>query len=327
MQISHPWQKQLAESITELDALFKLLGLDLSYLERVTATNAFRLRVPMSFVNRMKKQDIHDPLLQQILPLKEESVVIPGFSQDPLQEKSHNPLPGLIHKYPSRVLLTPTGACAVHCRYCFRRYFPYEENNPHGVQQKEIIHYITQHPEVNEVIFSGGDPLVMTDKTLGKWIDLLEALPQLNYLRFHTRLPIVLPDRITDEFVTLLAKSKFQIILVVHCNHPQEVDASVLAALTKLTQANITVLNQAVLLKNINDHAAVLAELNRKLFNAKVLPYYLHLLDKVSGTQHFEVEENRAKAIWHELCTLLPGYLVPRLAREAPGHRSKLWVI
>lgn len=326
MHESDLWQKQLAEAVTDPLVLFEKLALDQTYLKGVVS-NSFKLRVPLGFVRRMKQGDIHDPLLRQVLPLQEENQSVQGFADDPLQEKHFNPVPGLVHKYKSRVLLMPTRACAIHCRYCFRRHFPYEENGLSYQRKDDIINYIQHHPEINEVIFSGGDPLVSTDKVLEKWLFELEKLPQLHYLRIHSRLPIVLPSRITTELVSLLLSSRMKVTMVVHCNHPQEVDEEVLVALKKMTNHAMTVMNQTALLKGVNDEVEILAQLNKKLFQANVLPYYLHLLDRVAGTHHFEVDETRAKEIWKGLCAALPGYLVPRLAREHPGEVSKLWLV
>ena len=326
MAVKKTWQKQLAEGVADLATLLKLLAIDAKYLATV-AHHPFKLRVPLNFVAKMKKGDINDPLLRQVLPIKEESAVIPGFSQDPLQEKKYNPLPGVIHKYRSRILLTLTGACAVHCRYCFRRHFPYEENRLIFTEQEKIFNYIKQQPQVDEIILSGGDPLVVSDKLLQNWLEQFALLAQLKYLRIHTRLPIVLPDRITDELIDLLTTTRLQVIVVVHSNHPQEIDTQVQQALLKLTQKNITVLNQSVLLKDVNDNAIVLAELSQQLFKARVLPYYLHLLDKVSGVHHFAVDEVTVRQLWQELSHILPGYLLPRLVREESGAGSKTWLV
>jgi len=323
---SYSWQKQLAGCIKDPFELFKLLEIDPSYLSQ-KRMSSFPLRVPVSFVNRMKKGDRQDPLLRQVLPLDDECVSIPGFSQDPLQEKKFNILPGLIHKYKNRILLTLTGACAVHCRYCFRQHFPYEENNAHQHFQTEIIAYLNQHPEIHEVIFSGGDPLIAPDKVLSSWIFELEKIPHIENIRIHSRLPVVLPDRITDGLIDVFISSRLPIVLVIHCNHPQEIDETVGHVLLKLRQAGILVLNQAVLLKKVNDKLETLVELNKKLFQFHVLPYYLHVLDKVQGAHHFEVSEIQGKRLWQGLLAALPGYLVPRLVKEEPRAQSKTWLI
>lgn len=322
MAARQSWQTQLIEGISDVAQLFQLLELNEHDLNQVT-DSSFKLKVPLSFVKRMKKGDFNDPLLRQILPLKDESVIIPGFSQDPLQEKQHNPLPGLIHKYKSRVLLTLTGACAVHCRYCFRRHFPYEANIPNQEKLAAIVEYIEKHPKINEVILSGGDPLLVPDHKLASLIALFSRMPQLKVIRIHTRLPIVLPDRITDEFLHVIKSSSIKLIMVVHCNHPQEIDDAVLSSLIRLREAGMTVFNQAVLLKGVNDDAKVLAKLSWRLFEANVLPYYLHVLDKVAGAHHFDVDDARALEIWKALQVNLPGYLLPKLVREDAGGLSK----
>lgn len=316
------WQRALASAITTLELLCKSLDLDPHQLALQTKTPIdFPLLVPRSFVDRMKKGNPTDPLLLQVLPQAIETEAYPGFSKDPLQEMDHNPAPGLLHKYPHRVLLTLTGGCAIHCRYCFRRHFPYNTNLPSRENWTKTLNYIQQNNTIEEVILSGGDPLILKDHLLSDFIQTLEKIPHLSRLRIHTRTPIVIPERITDDLVNMLENTRFQTVMVVHSNHPNEIDHNVLTQLKKLK--NITLLNQAVLLKNINDDADVLATLNKKLFEAKVLPYYLHLLDKVSGSAHFEVSEADARLILAAVKQKLPGFLVPKLAREVPGMLHK----
>jgi L-lysine 2,3-aminomutase len=319
------WQSLLKEVITSPAELLAELDLDSGLLAAAQqSAKLFPLRVPRGFVSRMQKGNPKDPLLRQILPLDEEGTVVAGFSQDPLNEKSTNPLPGLLHKYQGRVLLTLAGACAVNCRYCFRRHFPYQENNAGGPAWQSILDYVAADTTINEVIFSGGDPLLANDNYLAKCIYDLAAIKHLKILRIHSRLPIVLPQRITTDFVDLLAASRLQTVMVVHCNHANELDDSVAIAIDHLRQKKITVLNQSVLLKGVNDTVEVLAELSHRLFEWGVLPYYLHLLDKVQGAAHFEVDEARAQGLVAELRTRLAGYLVPRLVKEQAGSRSKL---
>lgn len=317
------WRQTLRECIDNVADLMTAVQLPLDALpERLRAQSDFALRVPRPFVARMAKGDINDPLLKQVLPAPDELQITPGYSHDPLAEQDAE-LPGLLHKYRSRVLLITTGVCAINCRYCFRRHFPYEDNRPGRKGFAALCDYIGRHPEVNEVILSGGDPLAAPDNYLAELHGQLAALPQLKRFRIHTRLPIVIPERINAELLGWLANPRFQTVVVIHSNHPNEIDADVAAALGRLRQAGITLLNQAVLLAGVNDSAATLAELSEKLFACGVLPYYLNQLDQVQGASHFAVTDDRARALVRDLLTRLPGFLVPRLTREEAGKTSK----
>lgn len=318
------WQEELANLVTDPKELLALLDLDADLLpQALAAANAFPLKVPHSFLSRIQKNNLQDPLLKQILPLGAELLTQPGYTDDPLAEKKANPIPGLLHKYPSRVLVTLTSACAVHCRYCFRRHFPYTENNPGTRGWDNIREYIEQRPAINEIILSGGDPLSVNDKLLQLFIDKMQGIPHLRRLRIHTRLPIVLPSRVTESLINTLLTFKGTVIVVVHANHAQEIDDSVKGSLQALARNRIHVLNQSVLLKGVNDTVDALRDLSEALFAANVLPYYLHVLDKVQGAQHFDLPLERAKELHAELLTCLPGYLVPRLALEEAGKLSK----
>lgn len=322
------WQESLKNAVSDPLELFRLLELSPSAVADLgPALRQFSLRVPREFIARMEKANSRDPLLLQALPDAQEMLQKPGFSEDPLDEKRYNPLPGLLHKYHGRVLLTLTGGCAINCRYCFRRHFPYQDNVPGVSHWDRVLEYIAQDPSIEEVIFSGGDPLIMKDASLAQLVGGLEKIKHLNILRIHTRLPIMIPSRINDEFLAWLKASRFQKTLAIHCNHPNEIDDSVVSALDRLYENKVTLLNQTVLLKNINDDAEVLAALSKKLFESKVLPYYLHVLDPVAGSAHFNVELDQAKTILNELRKQLPGYLVPKLVREIPGEKSKMAVV
>lgn len=318
------WQQQLASAITDPAELLQLLDLDPHLLEPAKqAGKEFTLRIPRCFVARMKKGDLHDPLLRQALPLGEELQVTPGFSFDPLAELTTNPAPGLLHKYHGRVLLTVTGACAIHCRYCFRRHFPYSDNNPGDAGWEKALSYIADDPTIHEVIFSGGDPLVATDKHLAKLIQRIATIPHVTTLRIHTRMPVVLPARITASLMEIFSKTRLHLVCVIHANHPQEIDRDVEEAITLLRAARFVLLNQAVLLKGVNDNADVQIALSEALFHCGVLPYYLHLLDKVQGVAHFDVDLPTAQHIVQAMEKHLPGYLVPRLVREVAGTLAK----
>ena len=318
------WQDALSNLITDPKELLTLLELDPALLdEAIIAARAFPLRVPLSFVARMQKGNPDDPLLKQILPLGLEMQEVRGFVSDPLAEQQANPVPGLLHKYHGRVLVTLTSVCAVHCRYFFRRHFPYADNNPGRAGWKQLFSYIAEDPTINEVILSGGDPLAVNDRLLRSFTNELAALSQIKRLRIHTRLPIVLPDRVTDELIEWALQLPFNLVVVVHANHPQEIDETVRAALLRLRSAGIHLLNQAVLLKGVNDNVETLVNLSESLFSAGVLPYYLHVLDKVKGAHHFDLPKAKVRELYLTLISRLPGFLVPRLVREEAGELSK----
>lgn len=322
------WQSELKATVNDPTQLFKLLALSEDFLPAAQqAVKLFPLRVTQSFIARMRKGDPQDPLLNQVLPLGAEMLEVPGFSQDPLAESQHNPVPGLLHKYQGRVLLTVTGGCAIHCRYCFRRHFPYHKNTVGRKNWSQFLHYIAADDSIREVILSGGDPLVADDHHLSELITQLAMIPQLQILRIHSRLPIVLPQRINAELIQALTRTRLRPVMVIHCNHAQEIDETVAKALQMLVSSNITVLNQTVLLKTINDSLSALENLSYRLFNCHVLPYYLHLLDKVQGAAHFEVPMETAKKLYWQLRQRLPGYLVPTLVQEMPGATSKLPIL
>lgn len=319
------WQTALTQVITSPSELINLLELDHSLLEAAeAAAKLFPLAVPRGFVARIQKGNPQDPLLRQILPLEAELKETAGYSRDPLQESVVNPVPGLLHKYQGRVLLTLIGTCAVNCRYCFRRHFPYAENNPGTTGWEKALDYIAQDKTIHEVILSGGDPLVVSDKLLQHFSDKLALIPHVNKLRIHSRVPIVLPERITPEFIAWIAQIKQKPILVTHCNHPQEISMEVKNAMTALAKAGVTLLNQSVLSKGVNDNAETLVALSETLFAAGILPYYLHTHDKVQNTAHFDIGRERALALHKEMSALLPGYLLPRLVVEQPGAPAKV---
>lgn len=320
----HAWQEALSDLITDPKELLTLLELSPALLDAAeTAARQFPLKVPRRFLERMEKGNPHDPLLKQILPIAFELEEHPDYCGDPLQEVSANPVPGLLHKYHGRVLLTLTSACAVHCRYCFRRNFPYEENNPGTSGWKLIFEYIANDISISEVILSGGDPLSLSDKLLQSFCDKLALIPHVKRLRFHTRIPVVLPERITAEFIALIRSLSFATVIVIHMNHAREMSVAVQQALSELRNAGVILLNQSVLLKDVNDNVTALCELSETLFAAGVLPYYLHVLDKVQGAQHFDMQESIAKELHAELVKALPYYLVPRLVREEAGKPAK----
>lgn len=319
------WQSQLSDLITDPLELLNLLELSTDQLlsGAILASEKFKLRVPRAFVGKMNAKDPLDPLLLQVLPHHLELEEHPEFVTDPLGEEAANQLPGVLHKYKSRFLLTLTGACAVHCRYCFRRHFPYQENLPKNEGWLNIKNYIESNPDINEVILSGGDPLTLSNRKLALWLERLSSLKQVKILRIHSRVPIVIPNRIDEELISLLKNSRLRIILVVHSNHASELDDFTCSKLLQLSEHHITVLNQAVLLKGVNDSAQTLTDLSYRLFEARVMPYYLHVLDKVKGAQHFDLIPSEIDAIYQDVLASLPGYLVPKLVREIAGEKNK----
>lgn len=317
------WQKELANAVKNPLQLLQLLAINPETVPlSEAARKSFAMLVPMPFINKMKKGDISDPLLQQVLPVTNEMRVIDGYSLDPLGEHQ-NGIQGLLHKYKSRVLLILKSGCAVNCRYCFRRHFPYQDNNLNKQQFKQIVDYLLQHPDVNEVILSGGDPLMTKDDFLQYIVSELDKLPQLKRLRIHTRLPVVIPQRITEQLCQLLQKSRLKVTMVLHINHANEIDELFTDAMKKLHQAGIQLLNQSVLLKGVNDNREALVNLSEALSQAHILPYYLFLLDKVQGAQHFDLSTESALQLMKEISAELPGYLVPKLSREIAGEKSK----
>ena len=319
------WQTQLKEAIRTPAKLCAYLGLESGRWQPGAEDGhaLFPIRVPLAYARRMVHGDPHDPLLRQVLPVAQETDTVRGYSIDPLQEAAHTPRPGLIHKYRNRVLLIASGGCAINCRYCFRRHFPYQDNRPSRTHWADTLDYVLAHPEINEVILSGGDPLLMADHRLAELIAQIEKLPHVTRLRIHTRLPVVIPDRITDALCHRLSASRLQKVMVLHINHPAEIDEAVSAAAARLHAAKVTVLNQSVLLRGVNDDVAVLASLSERLFAAGILPYYLHTLDPVAGAAHFDVPDRDATALMDALRAQLAGFLMPRLVREIPGQVSK----
>ncbi|WP_114325572.1 EF-P beta-lysylation protein EpmB [Candidatus Colwellia aromaticivorans] len=317
------WQKYLQEVITEPEKLLSLVNINPEqYLHHFKARQLFPVRVPLPFIKRIKKGDIDDPLLKQVMPLSSEFVVTDGFVADPLQE--HDTVAtGLLHKYKNRVLMIVKSACAINCRYCFRRHFPYQDNSPSKQHWQPALNYISAHKEISEVIFSGGDPLMANDQHLAWLVKQIEQISHVKWLRIHTRLPVVIPNRITSDLVSLLKNSRLKATMVLHINHGNEIDDDLTAALEPLRDARIPLFNQSVLLKGVNDNANTLIELSEKMFYAGIQPYYLHLFDPVQGAAHFDVKQEAAVSIMNEMLATLPGFLMPKLVREIAGQANK----
>lgn len=323
---SRHWQKILAQGFQSATDLLQFLELSPQLADSL-AEKKFKTRVPLGFATRMQKGNPADPLLKQVLAINEELQDIAGYNQDPLEEKQARKQQGLLHKYQGRILLTLTGVCAINCRYCFRRHFPYADNNPGRGGWQEILQYVKQDESIGEIIFSGGDPLLASDGVLAELLTEIAHIPHVKTLRFHTRIPVVLPERINQTLLDLLAASPLKKVVVFHCNHAQELDETVQKAALKLKSVNCVLLNQSVLLAGINDSADILAALSHKLFDFGILPYYLHVLDKVAGAAHFDMPLEKALAIYQDLQGMLPGYLLPRLAREDAGKAHKTLLV
>ncbi len=319
------WHRELAEAVRDPDELIDRLGLPEALREPArNAAKLFPLMVTESYLNRMRPGDPTDPLLRQVLPWDAEFIESPGFAADAVGDQEAILAPGLLQKYAGRALLIATGACAIHCRYCFRRHFPYSEA-PRALDDWEpALQALQADDSLHEIILSGGDPLMLTDRRLADLLDLLAAIPHLTRLRIHSRLPIVLPSRVTEDLLDLLTGTRLTPIMVVHANHGCELASDVAASLKTLVRAGIPTLNQAVLLKGVNDDVDVLTDLCERLVNLGVLPYYLHQLDRVQGSAHFEVPEDTGRSLIAELRRRLPGYAVPRYVREVAGEEHKL---
>jgi EF-P beta-lysylation protein EpmB len=322
---AHPdWRQQWRDALRDPRELLAALGLEaLAGSLSPAAAAAFPLRVPLAFVTRMRHGDRHDPLLRQVLPILDEEQVAPGFALDAVGDGAASAGPGMLHKYAGRALLVTTGSCAVHCRYCFRRHFEYAQGNAGADRWAGALAYLQADETIEEVLLSGGDPLSLSTERLRELGEGLRAIPHLRRLRLHTRLPVVLPDRVDDALCSWLASLPWPVTVVLHANHGNEFDAAVDAACARLRAAGATLLNQAVLLRGVNDSVEALATLSTRGFEAGVLPYYLHQLDRVQGAAHFEVPDAEARALHGALAAALPGYLVPRLVREIPGETGK----
>ena len=318
------WQQQLTHAIRDPQTLCERLGVSHEWWAGAQAGHAlFDVCVPEAYLNRIAYADINDPLLRQVIPLGEETLTPQGYVTDPLEEADHRPVKGLIHKYANRALLIASPNCAINCRYCFRRHFPYSDNSPSRAQWQEALDYLRADTSLHEAILSGGDPLAANDRQLAWLVAQLESIPHLKRLRIHTRLPVVIPDRVDEALLGWLGSTRLQKVVVLHINHANEIDQSVVEACGRLQQAGVTLLNQSVLLSGINDSVTTLAALSERLFEAGVLPYYLHVLDPVQGAAHFDVSDSDARELVDRLRDHLPGFLMPRLVREIPGKGSK----
>ncbi|MCF6808452.1 EF-P beta-lysylation protein EpmB [Thiotrichales bacterium 19S9-12] len=325
--INRDWKKSLINSFSDVNTLIEYLKLDKNTLNLSQAIqNQFKTIVPLAFAGRIEKNNPNDPLLKQVLTSSDEEISHKDYIHDPLAEKKFNPIPGLLHKYQSRVLLIAHSACAIHCRYCFRRHFSYQDNIPGKSHWLKAFNYIKNDQGIEEVILSGGDPLMHNDSMIQFFIKHIADIPHIKRLRIHSRIPVILPERITPNLLSILTNSRLKVILVIHANHANELDDEVETVLKAVHASGVLLLNQSTLLKDINDNPQVLHQLSTRLIECQVLPYYIHLLDKVSGAAHFDISLSQAKAIMKELSEMTSGFMVPKLAKEVPDLPSKHWV-
>ncbi|REK19203.1 MAG: EF-P beta-lysylation protein EpmB [Planctomycetota bacterium] len=318
------WQDSVKDAVRDPVELCRLLSLPNSLaLAAARVAGNFPLFAPREYIARMRPGDVGDPLLRQVLPLEDEQADVPGFASDPVGDGAATRTAGLLHKYHSRALMVTTGACAVHCRYCFRRHFPYAAGPKSPAQWAEALKEISADGTLSEIILSGGDPLMLVDAHLQELARRLAAIPHVRRLRIHTRLPLMIPSRVDDALIAWLRGTRLTPVVVIHANHARELEGPAVDALARLADAGVPLLNQSVLLRGVNDDLDTLAELCERLVDLRVIPYYLHQLDRVTGAAHFEVDEKRGHELVERLRSRLPGYAVPRYVRETAGAASK----
>jgi EF-P beta-lysylation protein EpmB len=317
------WQQSLQCAVRSVDELLSLLGLNADMVPDRDLDSSFPLLVPREYVARMHPRDPSDPLLLQVLPRRLENSFVSGFALDPVGDLSSEAASGLLHKYPSRVLMIATGMCAVHCRYCFRRHFPYEEKPKSIESWQPALRAIGEDSSVEEVILSGGDPLSLGNARLQQLVQAIDSIPHVRRLRFHTRFPLMIPRRIDAGFLELLRQTRLATLMVWHINHANEIDEHVAEAAGELRRTGVQLLNQSVLLRGINDSLDSQCQLSLRLVDIGILPYYLHQLDRVQGASHFECSVESGLALVTAMRERLPGYAVPRFVQEIPGESSK----
>jgi EF-P beta-lysylation protein EpmB len=328
INIYSDWKAELSNCISSIDQLLQLLGLNSKDLNASQiATQEFSIKVPQHYAQLMEYGNPEDPLLKQVLPIEAELKQNPGFNTDPVNESEYNPVAGIVHKYRNRVLMIISPNCAINCRYCFRRHFPYQENRQSKQQWLQALDYLKTRPEINEVIYSGGDPLAANDNFLGWLTQQIESIKHIKRLRIHTRLPVVIPSRVDSQLLDWLGNTRLTPTMVLHINHANEIDAKLCQAVDQLKSAGINMLNQSVLLKGVNDSSQQLIALSEKLFDAGVMPYYLHMLDPVQGASHFDIPVDRAIEIFNQMQAELPGFLLPKLVQERAGETSKSLIL
>ncbi|SCA62736.1 L-lysine 2,3-aminomutase [Chlamydiales bacterium SCGC AG-110-M15] len=313
------WRRIQRKTINNWDVLAEFLDLSPEQSMQIASKQTFPLHLPVRLANKIEKGTLDDPILKQFLPTSDEETVTADFLIDPVGDKNSQKESKLLHKYHGRALLVCTSACAMHCRYCFRQHFDYETSSSFDLELEQIASDDT----ISEVLLSGGDPLSLSDRVLKGLLENLSAIPHVKRIRFHTRFPIGIPERLDDAFLDMLSKIPSQFYFVIHANHPREIDEDVAYYLKRLVNAGIPVMNQSVLLKDVNDNLETLKALSEVLINHSIIPYYLHQLDRVQGAAHFEVSEERGHELIAQMLECLPGYAVPRYVREIAGMKSK----
>ncbi len=314
------WQNILANSTTNIQDILNKFSLNVGdFYDQPLEIDNFPIKIPPGFLKKIISGDPNDPILKQILPSASEIIKLKNYSYDPLLENQSNPTHGILHKFKGRALVTMTGNCAIHCRYCFRKHFDYQANTPSKKHWSKIKEYLINHSDIFEIILSGGDPLINNDHYLGDFIQMISSIPNITTLRIHSRVPIVLPERITPSLLDIIANTKLMKVMVVHTNHPQELDQQINSKIRLLKNAGLTIFNQSVLLAGVNNKANILIDLSKLLFSYGIIPYYLNMLDQVTGSQKFYVKQKDALNIYQILLSSLPGYLVPKLVQEHPN--------
>jgi EF-P beta-lysylation protein EpmB len=328
LNIYSDWKAELSNCIRSIDQLLQLLGLNSKDIAASPiASQDFPIKVPQHYAQLMEYGNPQDPLLKQVLPIEAELYQDPNFTTDPVNESEYNPVPGIVHKYRNRVLMIISPNCAINCRYCFRRHFPYQENRQSKQQWLQALDYLRIRPEINEVIYSGGDPLAANDNFLGWLTEQIESIKHIKRLRIHSRLPVVIPTRVDSQLLDWLGNTRLKPTMVLHINHANEIDSKLCQAVDQLKAIDITILNQSVLLKGVNDSSEQLIALSEKLFDAGIMPYYLHMLDPVQGASHFDLPEDQALKIFSKMQAELPGFLMPKLVQERAGETSKSLIL
>lgn len=314
------WRQIQRQNFTNIDKLCEFLNLTKEQTTQILRKTKFPLNLPFRLANKIKKQSLEDPIFLQFIPLKDELIEKKGFVLSPVSDENFQVSPKLLHKYQARVLLLPSSACAMNCRFCFRRNYPYDHN---AIDLDKELAYIHKNKDLFEVILSGGDPLSLSDKKLQEVIENIQSIPHIKLLRFHTRFPIGIPERISSSFLKILEKTRLQTVFILHINHPKELDPDVIDALKKIQHLGIPVLTHTVLLRGVNDSFETLFELFTNVSTQGIIPYYLNQLDKVVGTSHFETKESFGKSLMKKLRASLPGYAVPNYIREVVGEKNK----
>ena len=328
INIYSDWKAELSNCISSIDQLLQQLGLNSKDLKASPiASQDFPIKVPQHYAQLMEYGNPQDPLLKQVLPIEAELKQDPRFNTDPVNESEYNPVSGIVHKYRNRVLMIISPNCAINCRYCFRRHFPYQENRQSKQQWLQALDYLKIRPEINEVIYSGGDPLAANDNFLGWLTQQIESIKHIKRLRIHSRLPVVIPSRVDSQLLDWLGNTRLKPTMVLHINHANEIDSKLCQAVDQLKAKGITILNQSVLLKGVNDSSEQLIALSEKLFDAGIMPYYLHMLDPVQGASHFDIPEDQALKIFSQMQAELPGFLLPKLVQERAGETSKSLIL